>query len=92
MQENKKLYSILIVTVLLPITILILNNCFIADKYFFWGYDCSNKLVYSANIIAILGLMYSLKIKNYRSFWLYVLLGIGILHLLLYYILSNFAF
>lgn len=55
MTTNKKLSLLTIVLIALPILALFINNCFVPDKYFFWGYNCSTISLYIVNIIALIG-------------------------------------
>lgn len=99
MTQNKKLWGILIVFILLPIILLLFGKCIVSDKYFFWGYSCSANYIYLINILVILGtiLVFFFNHKNnkYKLLWYLIsalIFLVSIAHLFIYNSLSHFGF
>lgn len=93
-----KIALVFVLLIIAPIVVAFSSGCFVQDKYFFWGYNCSNYLIYSLNFLALLGsaaLVYLSYRANDRNILLRVL-GIiltvlFIAHLFIFYSLSNIA-
>jgi len=96
---DKKIFPTFAFLVIVPIVLTVAGGCFISDKYFFYGYNCSAASFYFLNIVLLLGSCLTLYF-NYKSLkssliW-YFLGGIAVLvvlaNLFALISLSNFGF
>ena len=96
MTINKKLSLIAVFFIVVPLLVILVKDCIVKDKYFFWGYACTPTVLYAANILVITGsillLRLNYKLKFHNKFWytlgaLFLLLSV--VHILVFYSLYN---
>ena len=99
MKAKNSLFLILLFVIVGPLAIAVLSGCFVPDKYFLYGYECSAESFYLVSIVPLIGgivLVYLNRTKGFRSKIWYVIGGAVILitglNLLALTSLSNFGF
>jgi len=98
MTTNKKLFLIFLVSVIIPIILSFLFNCFIKGIYFF-EYKCSSVSFVLLSSIPLIGSIYTIYLNHktgYKSKIWYIISSLMILVLIIIilslYSLSNFGF